>query len=333
MLESRVEDHYENLVELKYQLYNSLFLTLPLDTVEEIGILLPLLEETCRKGLLEEKNPEEILTEFFSSHRPNLTDTERLKFLFKIIQYVERQVVLIDALEDSAYKEIHRTEESNKLRQLIERTETHGMQDELKAILSKFSARVILTAHPTQFYPGAVLAIITDLTDAIKSNDIELARQLLQQLGNTPFFQKEKPSPLDEALQLSWYLSNVFYESLGHIFDYLDEHMSSRSEREALISIGFWPGGDRDGNPYVSSEITRSVADKLRARIIECYHGEVRSLRRRLSFSGVIHKIEAIEHQLHLELTNQIERCYGNPGELITELDSIRVILENDFQG
>ena len=333
MLESRVEDHYENLVELKYQLYNSLFLTLPLDTVEEIGILLPLLEETCRKGLLEEKNPEEILTEFFSSHRPNLTDTERLKFLFKIIQYVERQVVLIDALEDSAYKEIHRTEESNKLRQLIERTETHGMQDELKAILSKFSARVILTAHPTQFYPGAVLAIITDLTDAIKSNDIELARQLLQQLGNTPFFQKEKPSPLDEALQLSWYLSNVFYESLGHIFDYLDEYMSSRSEREALISIGFWPGGDRDGNPYVSSEITRSVADKLRARIIECYHGEVRSLRRRLSFSGVTHKIEAIEHQLHLELTNQIERCYGNPGELITELDSIRVILENDFQG
>ena len=95
MVELRVEDHYENLVELKYQLYNSLFLTLPLDTVEEIGLLLPLLEETSHKGLLEEKTPEEILEEFFSSHRPNLTDTEKLKFLFKIIQYVESLKVAI----------------------------------------------------------------------------------------------------------------------------------------------------------------------------------------------------------------------------------------------
>ena len=333
MVELRVEDHYENLVELKYQLYNSLFLTLPLDTVEEIGLLLPLLEETSHKGLLEKKTPEEILEEFFSSHRPNLTDTEKLKFLFKIIQYVERQVVLIDALEDSAYKEIHRTEESNKLRQLIERAESLNLQSELRGIFSKFSARVILTAHPTQFYPGAVLAIITDLTDAIQSNDIEMARQLLQQLGNTPFFQKEKPSPFDEALQLSWYLSNVFYQSIGHIFDYLDEYLSYRGEQEALINIGFWPGGDRDGNPYVTSKITRSVAAKLRARIIECYHGEVRSLRRRLSFAGVIQKIEDIENQLHLELSNQIEQCYSNPGKLIEELDSIKIILENDFQG
>ena len=62
-----------------------------------------------------------------------------------------------------------------------------------------------MTAHPT-FYPGTVLAIITDLTDAIQSNDIGLARKLLQQLGNTWRFFKEKPSPFDEAMQLSWYL-------------------------------------------------------------------------------------------------------------------------------
>ena len=158
------------------------------------------------------------------------------------------------------------------------------MKDELTSILSKFSARVILTAHPTQFYPGTVLAIITDLTDAIQSNDIGLARKLLQQLGNTAFFQKEKPSPFDEAMQLSWYLSNVFYQSIGHIFDYLDEYLTYSPKSDALIHIGFWPGGDRDGNPYVTSKITRNVARKLRSRILECYREEVRSLRRRLSF-------------------------------------------------
>ena len=152
---------------------------------------------------------------------------------------------MIDALEDAAYKEIHRTEESNKLRQLIERAESLGLKEELKTILSDFGAWVILTAHPTQFYPGTVLAIITDLTEAIKSNDIGLARQLLQQLGNTPFFQKEKPSPFDEAVQLSWYLSNVFYEAAGNILDHLEDYIDSEHKREPLISIGFWPGGDR----------------------------------------------------------------------------------------
>ena len=210
MSDSQVKDHYENLVELKYQLYNSLFLTLPLDAVEQTGLLLPLLEEASHKGLAAGLNPTEILRQFFRSHRPDLNEEKQAQFLFKIIQYVERQVVLIDALEDAAYTEIHRTEESNKLRQLTERVEAEGKQEGLKKILSSFGARVILTAHPTQFYPGSVLAIITDLTDAIKANDTGLARELLQQLGNTPFFQKEKPTPLDEAGQLTWYLGNVF---------------------------------------------------------------------------------------------------------------------------
>ena len=64
MPESAVKDHYENLVELKYQLYNSLFLTLPLDAVEQAGLLLPLLEETSSNGLSDGLNPEEILDQF-----------------------------------------------------------------------------------------------------------------------------------------------------------------------------------------------------------------------------------------------------------------------------
>ena len=36
-----------------------------------------------------------------------------------------------------------------------------------------------------------------------------------------------------------------------------------------LISLGFWPGGDRDGNPYVTNEITIKTAFKLRSDIIK----------------------------------------------------------------
>ena len=334
MSDSQVKDHYENLVELKYQLYNSLFLTLPLDAVEQTGLLLPLLEEASHNGLAVGLNPTEILRQFFQSHRPDLNEEKQAQFLFKIIQYVERQVVLIDALEDAAYTEIHRTEESNKLRQLTERVEAEGKEEGLRKILSSFGARVILTAHPTQFYPGSVLAIITDLTDAIKANDTGLARELLQQLGNTPFFQKEKPTPLDEAGQLTWYLGNVFYPAIGEILDYLHDYQEFRDANlEQLLTIGFWPGGDRDGNPFVTTEITHQVSEKLRAKIIECYHRDLRELRRRLSFVGVANQVEVIEKRLHQEITREVDYCFDSPLDLINELSSIQNTLEKDYQG
>ena len=66
----------------------------------------------------------------------------------------------------------------------------------LKAYLDRFNVRLVLTAHPTQFYPGAVLGIINDLSKAIKSDDSSQIKQLLTQLGKTRFFQKEKPRHL-----------------------------------------------------------------------------------------------------------------------------------------
>ena len=65
--------------------------------------------------------------------------------------------------------------------------------------LQNFSVRLVLTAHPTQFYPGTVLGIINDLVEAIEQNDVSLINTYLQQLGRTPFFKKQKPTPFDEA--------------------------------------------------------------------------------------------------------------------------------------
>ena len=334
MSENSVKNHYANLVELKFQLYNSLFLTLPLDAVEQTGLLLPLLEESSHKGLDDGLSPIEIIDKFFNTHHLEKNEKKQAQFLFKIIQYVERQVVLVDALEDAAYAEIHRTDESNKLRQLSEQAAAEGKQKELKQVLASFGARVILTAHPTQFYPGPVLAIISDLGEAIKANDIGLAREILQQLGSTPFIQKEKPTPLIEANQLSWYLGNIFYHAIGEILDYLHDYQNFHdTSLDQLLSIGFWPGGDRDGNPFVTTKITKQVADNLRERIIECYYGDVRELRRRLSFDGVSNRIEDIEKKLHQEMTNEVKSCFSSSLELISELDSIRKILEENYQG
>lgn len=77
------------------------------------------------------------------------------------------------------------------LRSLKETATQENSFDELKKYLEEFKVRIVLTAHPTQFYPGNVLGIITDLTEAIRNNDFPRIKQLIAQLGKTPFL-KEK---------------------------------------------------------------------------------------------------------------------------------------------
>lgn len=330
---TRDKDIYEKEVELKYQLYNSLFLTLPLDAIEQTGLLLPLLDEACNKGLDAGLSPEQIITQFFESHKPDFSEEQQTQFLFKVIQYVERQVVLIDALEDAAYEAIHYTQESNRLRQLTESVGVDGLKEELRELLQKFGVRVILTAHPTQFYPGQVLAIITDLTQAIRESDVDAVRDLLQQLGNTPFFKQEKPSPYEEAVELSWYLGNIFYPVFSQLLEQLSEFRESGTSDSQILSIGFWPGGDRDGNPFVSCKETRQVAAKLRFIIVECYRNELRSLKRRLSFRGVYEKLEALEHRLQAELTGEADAGFDDIHEFRQQLIEISNEVEERYQG
>jgi len=332
--QDRIRKAYENGVELNYQLYNGLFLTLPLDAVEQTGLLLPLLEEDCHKGLADGLDPQQIIESFFDSQRPDLDELGRVQFLFKVIQYVERQIVLVDALEDASYSAIHDVDAANQLRKLTERVSVDGLRSKLAALLEEFSARVILTAHPTQFYPGPVLAIITDLTDAIRNKDTEAARTLLQQLGNTPFFNKEKPTPLDEAANLSWYLGNIFYPAISTISDSLSDFFDNNvALNPTLLSVGFWPGGDRDGNPLVSSATTLRVAAKLRARIIECYHRDIRRLKRRLSFAGVYEELEAVERKLNGEIINETDAAFEDVSELLSVLETVEKRVAESYQG
>ena len=104
----------------------------------------------------------------------------------------------------------------------------------------------------------------------------------------TPFFQNKKPTPYDEAVSLSWYLENVFYHSIAEIYKYINNNIFDGNFKNFdLLSLGFWPGGDRDGNPYVTSKITLDTAKKKRSDIIKNYYKDIRKLRRKLTFKVI----------------------------------------------
>ncbi|WP_054851948.1 phosphoenolpyruvate carboxylase [Olleya sp. ITB9] len=315
----------------KYQIYNGIFMTLPFDTITKTGVLLPLFHETCKTGFENGDNPTVIVDTFFKKYQARRSDKSKIDLLFRFIQYIERQVVLFDAIEDAAFPVVNNMDGIGTLRSLKESATADGKLDKLREYLEEFKVRIVLTAHPTQFYPGTVLGIITDLTEAVKQNDLLRINDLLAQLGKTPFFKHEKPTPYDEAVSLIWYLENVFYESFGKIYDYIQQNIfDGQPIDNNIINVGFWPGGDRDGNPFVTPEITVKVAKRLHETIIKNYYKDIRKLKRKLTFQGIESRISKIETELYKKVLH--EESSLTLEAFVSELKDIREVVIDQHQ-
>ncbi|CAN5503308.1 phosphoenolpyruvate carboxylase [soil metagenome] len=325
---------FKNLVGIKFQLYNSLFTSLPFHKVEKTGVLLTLFLIHCEEGFNKKHSPVEIINSFLKQYTDLKSDQEQIDLLFKFVQYAERQVVLFDALEEAAFKDVYDMSGSGTLRHLQSEVLRTRAKTELAEKLNDFSVRLVLTAHPTQFYPSSVLGIINDLSKAILSDNTAQVNTYLQQLGKTPFFKKEKPTPFDEAISLIWFLENVFYQAAGNILAYLKSQFPTAiNPKNPLVRMGFWPGGDRDGNPFVKVDTTLQVAEALRGSIIKSYYADVRKLKRRLTFKGVEHVLTALEKKLYNNLFLPGHKTDITKQEITEKLIGIKKTLQDEHNG
>ena len=319
---------FKNLVGIKFQLYNSLFTSLPFHRIEKTGIMLSLLLTICEDGYKKRQSPEQILEEFFRRHTACVGEREKADTLFRFVQYVERQIVLFDALEDAAFRHVNDMSGAGTLKHLLSEVIQTGKEEELTEKLTDYSVRLVLTAHPTQFYPGAVLGIINDLSRAVIENNAADINLYLQQLGKTPFLKKQRPTPYDEAISLIWYLENVFYQASGRIISAMkDQFPDAVNKNNALIKMGFWPGGDRDGNPFVKADTTLRVAEALRGAIVKCYYLDVRRLKRRLTFKGVDVLVADLEQKLYNNIFVPGLQTDLTRDEILEQLTQIREII------
>jgi len=296
---ARVEA-FEKWVKNKFNIYNSLFLNQRADSVKNVGMLIPLLYESCRQGLEEEQDPIDILDAFFENRAGIQAETSKINFMFKVVQFVERQIVLFDSVEDASFGQIqrHASELSLKEYFAIHNTKNKGLEfdEQLKA----FKTRLVLTAHPTQFYPRSVLDIISSLRKLIGKNHINEIDLVLQQLGMTSLLNSKKPTPYEEAQNIIYYLKYVYYDAIGELYSSIKRNIASQEfDNPELIQLGFWPGGDRDGNPYVTHKATMLVADDLRMSLMKCYYWDVKRLSLKLTFKGVSELILNLKQKLY----------------------------------
>ena len=326
-------ERFNEYVLSKFQIYNSLFLTLPFDNVKNTSLFLPIFSTFCSDGYNSNLSPSHIIDSFFEKHFPDLPSNERLDLLFNFVQFIERQVVLFDAIEDAGFSYVNNMHGRGTLRNVKEEANELKKQKALKDYLNKFKVRLVLTAHPTQFYPGSVLGIITDLSEAIKIDNLDDVKSLLVQLGKTKFFNKKKPTPLDEAVSLIWYLENVFYHSTALIYNYLKQHIYENEPiNNNIFDFGFWPGGDRDGNPFVTPSISIKTAKELRFSILRNYYRDIRKLKRKITFENVDIIVSELERKVYNTLlypkSDNIITLHG----LIKELELVKEILIDKHQ-
>ena len=176
-LAARALDNFKNHVGIKFQLYNSLFTSLPFHRIEKTGILLSMFLNYAEEEYRKKKSPSQIVEDFFSRFTTVKSEQEKTDLLFRFVQYVERQVVLFDASEDAAFKEVNDVVGIGSLKQLETKVLQEAREKDFVEKLKSFAVAMVLTAHPTQFYPGSVLGIMNDLAKALK--EITLASSLI----------------------------------------------------------------------------------------------------------------------------------------------------------
>jgi phosphoenolpyruvate carboxylase len=191
-----------------------------------------------------------------------------------------------------------------RIDQAIERGEIRP--DDVQRAVSRLAARPVFTAHPTEAARRSVLHKLRAIADLLDSTDgatlenprlrLEIA-QIVDLLWQTNELRLESPEVLDEARNALFYLDDI---ARGPAAAVLSELTYALSTIEIVVepdsrplSFGSWIGGDRDGNPFVTPEVTLAVVDLVRDHAVRDLLPIIDDLLENLSVSERLNGITA----------------------------------------
>ena len=167
---------------------------------------------------------------------------------------------------------------------------------------------IVLTAHPTEVKRRTLIQKYANLIDLLEQRHLykkypskitEIDRKLYSEIAiiwKTDELKRSKPSPLDEAKWGLAVIEDSLWDTVPRVYKRLNDIFRKNLKKDLPrdfnpIQFGSWMGGDRDGNPNVTAEITKKVILYSRWQAAKLYEKELTKLIQNLSMKECSPKI------------------------------------------
>ena len=201
--------------------------------------------------------------------------------------------------QDASYPEPTPESIGEAIADLKQRGVTH---EQMSALLNELSIELVLTAHPTEARRRTVLSKTERITnllnlinqDSSSKREREAAEKSLHAeisaLWLTDRARADRLSVTDEVRTGLFYVEEFFWNTIPRIYDDLEQavekYYPGLNVPRTWLKLASWIGGDRDGNPFVTSEVTAETLRLHRGLAVESHRSMLKELGRRLSISS-----------------------------------------------
>jgi phosphoenolpyruvate carboxylase len=207
------------------------------------------------------------------------------------------------------------SEQESSLRATVDRILDAGLPPPLvEEVVGRLELRPVFTAHPTEAARRTILTKLRTLADLVderldpRATDAERERidrrvaELIDQIWQTDELRLEQPEPMDEARSMAFYFDQLFRDvipKLGEEVSLQLERLTASPAAGAPIRFGTWVGGDRDGNPSVTPDVTLEVLEMQHDRGLRDLITAIEGVAEELSTSA---RIQAISTEMETSL-------------------------------
>ena len=277
--------------------------------VRELGALVG--DVIAEQGSSEDLEAVESIREAAVDYRDG--EAEDRAELRSVLDDLDPRAQLVVARAFTTYFElINLAEERERVRALREQSQA-TVQDEglkeafgaLDGVGGETRSRVLqdvliqptFTAHPTEARRKTVNTKLRTVAELLETLDerlltdeeaTRLKRELraeVTSLWQTPQIRERRPEPRDEVQNVQWYLEHVLFDVVGDVYRELTD-LSPEGSVPKLFEFRSWAGSDRDGNPYVTPDVTTETLDRQREVVIEKYRDRITALSNTLTQDG-----------------------------------------------